>query len=180
MGAACAIALCLCVFAGDARADVDGVLTFDGISVISTDPDRLTDARGMGASMRVFGTSEPFNITMGGFAAIGTKDDTRQMRDVYNIDINLGLNPPTKKRRIAVPYVSVGVNFLYVATRSPEGTSAAGMTMGMNAQGGLFGYLTKEWIYSAGVKYIGAVVPGTGEGLDGVIFHVGVGKKLFD
>lgn len=169
------------VSGADAHADdVDGVITFDGLYVASTNSELLNDSRGMGASMRVLGAGEPFNMEIGAFAAIGMADGQRAMRDVYDIHLNMGLNAPTKKRRIAVPFVSIGLDFLYVNTRAPDGTSAAGMTMGMNAKGGLFGYITKNWIYTANVSYIGAVVPGTGAGLDGLIFQVGLGKRLFD
>ncbi len=165
---------------GDTHADVDGVITFDAVSVVSTDPDHLSDSRGLGAAMRVLGSREPFNMTVGAFAAIGKPDANRRMRDIYDISLNIGLNPPAKKRRLAIPFVSVGLDFLNVSTRENDGSNAAGMTMGMNARGGVFGHLGKSWMYSASVTYIGAVVPGTGEGLDGVTLHVGIGKKLFD
>ncbi len=34
--------------------------------------------------------------------------------------------------------------------------------------------------YHASVEYLGAVVPGTGEGLDGVILQLGLGKHFLD
>lgn len=179
VGALAALALCY-LPATDAHAGADGVLTFDGIHVASTNDELLSDSRGLGASMRVFGTREPFNLELGAFAAIGKGGGERAMRDIYDVHVNFGLNPPTKKRRLIVPFVSVGLDFLYVSTRTPDGASASGMTMGMNAKGGIFGYITDDWIYTANVSYIGAVVPGTGEGLDGVIFQVGFGKRLFD
>ena len=166
--------------APDAQADPHGVLSFDGTYISSTDPDNMTDSRGFGAAMRIVGKREPYNIEVGGFAALGQSDGQRLMRDVYDIHLNVGLNRPSRKRRLLIPFVSVGIDFLYVATRSPEGQSAAGMTMGMNARGGLFGFLAKDWMYTANVSYIGAVVPGTGAGLDGVVFQVGIGKRLFD
>lgn len=170
----------LVVTTTDARADVDGVLTFDGIHVASTNGELLNDSRGMGVAMRVLGKREPFNMEVGAFGAIGLSDGQRAMRDIYDVHVNFGLNPPTKKRRFMVPFVSVGINFLYLSTRTPDGTSASGMTMGMNAKGGIFGHITDDWIYTANVSYIGAVVPGTGEGLDGMVFQVGLGKRIFD
>lgn len=170
----------LVLFAAEAYAEPDGVITFDGLYVVSTADELLNDSRGMGASMRVLGGDEPFNLELGGFAALGVADGLRAMRDIYDVHVNLGLSAPTKKRRLVVPFVSVGIDFLYVSTRAPDGASAAGMTMGMNAKGGVFGHITRNWIYTANVSYIGAVVPGTGAGLDGLIVQVGIGKRLFD
>ena len=164
----------------EALAGSDGFITFDAVHVASTNNAQLNDSSGLGATMRVLGGREPFNLDIGAFAAIGRSDGQRAMRDVYDIHVNFGLNPPSKKRRLVVPFVSLGLDFLYVSTRAPEGPSASGMTMGMNARGGIFGSLSKEWMYIANVSYIGAVVPGTGQGLDGLIFQIGVGKQLFD
>lgn len=178
--AACAIAACA-VFAGasEARADVNGVLSFDAALVESLDDDNLADSQGFGATMNIIGRRTPMRMSIGGFAALGRPDGDKNMRDIYDIHFDLGLNPETKKRRPVVPFVSVGVDFLYVNTRAADGASAAGMTMGMNARGGLFGFLGKRWVYHASLAYIGAVVPGTGEGLDGLVMQIGLGKTLF-
>lgn len=174
------LALVVLGLSGPAAAGVEGVLTFDGAFVATPDAERFTDARGAGMTMRVFGKREPFNLQVGAFAALGRPASDRLMRDIYDVHLSMGLNPPTKKSRLLVPFASLGVDFLYVSTRAPDGNRAAGMTMGLDLRGGVFGHITEDWMYTATAAYIGAVVPGTGEGLDGLVFQVGIGKRLFD
>lgn len=177
--AASAMALCH----AEARADMNGVLSFDAALVESLDDENLADSQGFGATMNIIGRRTPVRMSIGGFAALGRPDGDKNMRDIYDVHFDVGLNPETRKRKALVPFVSVGIDFLYVNTRAANdtgaGTSAAGMTMGMNARGGVFGFLGERWVYHASASYIGAVVPGTGEGLDGLVFQVGLGKTLF-
>jgi hypothetical protein len=183
--AACLIAAgAVAAWSSDACADVNGVLSFEAARVESLDDDNLADSQGLGATMHVVGRRTPMRMSIGGFAALGQPDGNKDMRDIYDIHFDLGLNPETRNRWPLVPFVSVGVDFLYVNTRMGDGTpagstSAAGMTMGMNARGGFFGFLGERWVYHASVAYIGAVVPGTGEGLDGLVVQLGLGKTLF-
>ncbi len=175
----CALGL-VAAMAGRAAAGADGVLTFDGAFVLSPDGDRLSDSRGFGAHFHAVDRRDPFLLSIGGVAAIGEADGDKAMRDIYDIHFNFGFKMGSRKHKLLLPFASLGVDFLYVGTRQTDGSRAAGMTMGLNVRGGFMGYLGDNWMYHAGASYIGAIVPGTGEGLDGLVFQVGVGKKLFD
>ncbi len=170
-------------FAPSARADV-GVVTVNAVKVTSTDSERMSDGRGLGAEMAVVCGCDHMFFVFGGFASIGERENSdvgpsKLSRDIYDVHLNMGFTPATKRKRLS-PFISIGVDFLYTNTHLLDDSSAAGVTMGMNARGGVFGSIGKDWFYHASVEYLGAVVPGTGEGLDGVIVQLGLGKHFLN
>jgi hypothetical protein len=160
--------------------DAAGGLMLNHTWLQSGDEARTSLSRGFGVEMGAVGRREPFLMTIGAFYALGQPEGQKRMRDVYDVRFGFGLKPKMRRARLVVPFMSVGLDFLYVSTRSAiDGSKAAGATLGFDARGGIFGIFGKKWIYQASISYIGAIVPGTGDGLDGAVFQIGIGKLMF-
>ena len=76
--------------------------------------------------------------------------------------------------------VELELDVLYMTTRVPDGDSARGTTLGLNAQAGFMGFLGKTWVYRVSGSYLGAIVPGTGDDLGGLVLQAGIGKFFDD
>ena len=73
---------------------------------------------------------------------------------------------------------ALGLDVLSITTRTKTETMR-GTTLGISAQAGFMGRIGDRLMYRASATYIGAIVPGTGDALDGLVFQVGLGW-LFD
>ncbi len=142
--------------------------------------DDVADSVGYGFELRMVDRRSPLTMAVGGFAAIGQADGKKAMRDVYDLHYNVGVKPERTRGKMLIPYLSVGMNFLGVTTREPAGQTYRGTTIGLNAQAGVMGHLGDKWLYRASATYLGAIVPGTGDDLGGVVLSIGVGRRLFE
>lgn len=131
-------------------------------------------ATGIGAELRFFPDDECLTGSIGGFAAVG-QPGTEMRRDVFDVHFQIGIKPEDAKR--LVPYAALGLDVLHVTTHQMDG-SFRGTTLGVSAQAGLLGRLGDKWIYRASAGYLGAIVPGTGDDLGGVVLQLGVGFMI--
>lgn len=133
-------------------------------------------ATGMGAELRFFPDDECMTGSIGGFAVVGQPGtDTRQ--DVLDVHFQIGMKPENAKR--LVPYASLGIDVLHVTTHT-MGETFRGTTLGVSGQAGLLGRLGDKWMYRASAGYLGAIVPGTGDDLGGLVLQLGIGYMIDD
>lgn len=170
--------LVLVVAAGTARADDDEIaLIIDATMLYPRDG--FAASSGAGAEIRFVEDDEPFTIPLGGFAAVGQQDKGELGRDVFDIHFQAAAKLGGKRRRALVPYAGLGFDVLHVTTHMRDVTER-GTTIGISAVGGFMGTVGDRMMWRATVGYLGAIVPGTGDNLGGVVFQLGVGARLDD
>lgn len=172
----------IAALAGTARAGGEqGFLEFDGTLIKPTGEDgTVSDSIGYGAELRMLDNREVLTLGIGGFYGIGQEDGGKTMRDVYDFHFNIGIKPEGTRDSMLIPFMEIGLNVLAVTTREPKGDIVGGTTLGLNARAGFMGHIGDKWLYRASASYLGAIVPGTGDDLGGVVLQVGVGRILFD
>jgi len=142
---------------------------------------RVSNSMGYGGEVRMLDNRDMLTVSLGGFVALGQREDGKNLRDIYDLHLNVGFKPEGTKRSLLIPFLSIGINVLGMETRDEKGTNPLrGTTMGMNARAGIMGHLGDEWLYRVSASYLGAIVPGTGDDLGGLVLQVGVGKAIFD
>lgn len=134
-------------------------------------------ANGLGAELR-FLDDDCMTGSFGAFAAFGAQGtDTRQ--DVLDVNLQVGVKPD--KEGMFIPYLGLGINVLHVTTHvAGPSMTYRGTTLGISAMGGLLGHLSDKLVYRATVGYLGAIVPGTGDDLGGVVLQFGLGYMIGD
>lgn len=132
-------------------------------------------ATGMGVELRFIPDSECMTGSIGGFAAFGD-EGTPMRRDVLDVHFQVGFKP---EREGIAPYLGIGLDVLHVTTHEMD-RSLRGTTLGLSAQAGVLGPIGDTLVYRATVGYMGAIVPGTGDDLGGVVLQLGVGFKIAD
>jgi len=140
----------------------------------------VSNSLGYGAELRMMDTREVLTMSIGGYYALGQLDGEKTMRDVYDFHVNIGVKPEHTSGDMLIPYLTIGLDVLAMTTRIPKGDEYKGTTLGLNASGGVMGHLGDTWLYRASVSYLGAVVPGTGDDLGGVVLQVGFGRAIFE
>jgi hypothetical protein len=136
----------------------------------------VAESLGGGAELRF--VEDQLMIGVGASALYGSMPAMRR-RDVMDVRVD-GTLRLCKDCDGAAPYVGLGLDVLHVTTHEP-GRSVRGSTLGLSAHAGLVGETWKdEWMWRAGVSYLGAIVPGTGEDLGGITFTIGLGKQIAD
>lgn len=164
---------------GAAHADAAGALFVHHTWMQPGSTGDTASSTGFGAEFGIAELRKPFLLTLGGFYTLGQREEGKRMRDVYDVRLGFGFKPPVKQRAV-IPFAAVGLDLLYIATRMPDRTTHAGATVGFDARGGLFGFVGERWLYQVSISYTGAIAPGTGDGLDGVALHIGIGKIILD
>lgn len=129
---------------------------------------------GLGAELRFVPDDECMTMSIGGFVVAGAPG-TDQRRDVVDVHFQVGFK---SESRIA-PYVSLGLDVLHVSTHT-EMRSYRGTTLGLSAQAGVLARVGDRMVLRGTAQYLGAIVPGTGDDLGGVVLQVGVGFTLDD
>jgi hypothetical protein len=167
--------------AGDARADEDVGMVIDATMIKPLGEDgQVTNSSGFGGELRMLPHRDCFTMSIGGFFGLGLQEEGRTARDIYDFHFNAGLKSERSRGKHLIPFVSVGLNVLFMTTHEPAGGEYRGTTLGLNARAGLMGYLSERWVYRASASYLGAIVPGTGDDLGGLVLQVGVGKLFGD
>jgi len=137
---------------------------------------RVSTSLGHGAEIRFMPHREAVTISLGGYYALGQPDGGKTMRDIYDFHFNVGYKLERSRGKLLVPYLSVGLDVLHMTTRVPDEGTYRGITLGLNAQAGFLGHISKSWVYRVSGSYLGAIVPGTGDDLGGVVLQAGLGK----
>lgn len=135
-------------------------------------------ATGLGAELRFLSDHECMTGSFGAFAAFGDQGtDTRQ--DVFDVHLQVGVKPEHAGHFI--PYLGLGLDVLHVTTHeAAPAMSFRGTTLGISAMAGFLGHATDKLVYRATVGYLGAIVPGTGDDLGGVVLQIGLGYMIGD
>ena len=162
--------------AGTARADDDETALIVDATMLYP-RDGFAASTGMGAELRFVADDEPFTMSIGGFAAVGQQEPGELGRDVF--DVHFQAAAKLGGRRALVPYAGLGFDVLHV-TSHDRATTMRGTTLGVSAVGGFMGSVGKRLVWRATVGYLGAIVPGTGDDLAGVVFQLGIGARLDD
>jgi hypothetical protein len=158
-----------------ARADDGGAILVDAAHLM---PQQGTTAGGdgVGAELRFLDDHENMTGGFGAFAIVGAHG-TDQRRDLLDVRMSMAVKP--KSDHIA-PYLGVGIDVLHVTTYRTGMLDVRGSTLGFDGEAGILGTLGDKLVWRASAQYLGAIVPGTGEDLGGLILQVGLGWKMQD
>jgi len=171
----------IAVAAGPAGADDKAFgLVLSG-TWLGTTRSTVTPSAGVGAECLMLGFEEsrprPWFFIVGGFVVAPLdQDDARPQRDA--IDVHGRLGARLTFRPWMQPYAAAGLDALYVGTHGDMGPFKRGTTLGVSFTGGVLGRLGDHLLYTATVGYLGAIVPGTGDELDGLIVQLGLGLRM--
>jgi len=138
---------------------------------------RVADSYGWGAEVRVV-PDDPITMSFGGYAVVGQPDGDKQMRDVYSFVYDIGWQPG--KMRSFRPFLAVGLDVLWVTSRTPGEDALRGTTLGLHARTGIVHAISERWMAQVTASYLGAIVPGTGDDLGGLVLQAGIGKTFED
>lgn len=177
VGGAVAAAL-LAAAPAPAQAGGDDVVTLVNLTNLrhTGEDGRVAESRGGGIDLQIL-PSAPFTVSMGGWFALGVASGAPERRDVYDFHVQVGLKPERTKGTAVAPFLTVGLDVLYVTSYQDKRTYR-GTTLGASAQAGIIGYAGDRVFYRAGAGYLGAIVPGTGDDLGGLVLQVGLGYSL--
>jgi hypothetical protein len=165
--------LVLAAGAAPAHAGEDGMLVIDATMLYPRDG--YAASAGMGAELRIL-DDDFLTASMGGFAALGQQAEGGNGRDVFDVHFQIG---GRVGRRAFSPYAGIGLDVLHVTTHL-RGVDHRGTTLGVSVAGGVMGRIGKTFMWRASAGYLGAIVPGTGEDLGGVVFQLGLGAEIAD
>lgn len=141
---------------------------------------RVSNSLGYGAEIRMMPHREPFTVSFGGFFGLGERQPDKVARDLYDFHFNIGFKASKSRRRHLIPFLTVGLDVLFITSHQPDGATFKGTTLGLNASAGFLGHISDTWVYRVNGSYLGAIVPGTGDDLGGLVLQAGVGKLLGD
>ncbi len=139
---------------------------------------QVAESWGNGVEMRICHEREPWQIGIGGFVAIGQGEEGYTARDIYDLRFNVDLKSKHASGSSLIPFIGIGLDVLNIASHLPNGTTYRGTTLGMNARAGVGGWATRSIYYSVSASYLGAIVPGTGDDLGGLVVQLGLGYTL--
>jgi hypothetical protein len=143
------------------------------------DKGRISDSYGWGAEVRVV-PDDPITMSFGGYAALGRHDGGKDMRDVYTFGYDVAWQPG-KHDTVLRPFLGVGLDVLWVNSRFADGSAPLrGTTLGVHARAGAIHSLSRRWLLQVSASYLGAIVPGTGDDLGGLVLQAGLGKTFDD
>ncbi len=165
--------------AGTAHADSEETVLAVNLTSILPQDGIHAGADGVGAELRFFDEDEMLTGGFSAFAAFG-RHGADQRRDVLDVRFHLGMKPEDAER--VAPYAGVGLDLLHVTTHTygADSMTARGTTLGVSVEAGVMGKASRFWFYRASVGYLGAIVPGTGDDLGGVVVQFGVGRMIDD
>ncbi len=169
------------LLAHEARAD-DGVGMMVDATLIKPlgEDGTVTNSQGAGAEIRMLPRREPMTLSIGGYYALGQPSVAQTARDIYDFHFNVGFKPERSKGSKLIPFLSIGLDVLFMNTHQPDGAHYRGTTLGINAAAGFMGFLSDRWIYRVNGAYLGAIVPGTGDDLGGLVLQAGIGRLFGD
>jgi hypothetical protein len=139
--------------------------------------DGYAGSHGVGAEMRFMSDREPLTMALGGFATVGQQGRGELGRDVF--DLRFGGGGKLGGSRWLSAYAGLGLDLLHITTHLP-GAEERGTTIGVSAMVGFLGTVGERIVWRVEVGYLGAIVPGTGDDLGGVVLQMGLGARLDD
>jgi hypothetical protein len=162
---------------GTARADQTGLLV-DGTLVKPVGADgRVAQSSGAGGEIVMLPTSS-WIIQIGGYGVFGRPATGIEARDIFDLHLIAGMTPASRSALLA-PYAGVGLDVLSITTRDHDkGKTARGTTLGVSAQAGLLARFADRGLLKASATYLGAIVPGTGDDLGGLVLQLAVGMAF--
>jgi hypothetical protein len=101
-----------------------------------------------------------------------------EARDIFDLHIMAGMTPASRSAAVS-PYAGVGLDVLSITTRDHDkGVTVRGTTLGVSAQAGVLGRVADKGLIKASASYLGAIVPGTGDDLGGLVLQLAVGMAF--
>jgi len=167
----------LLAVATPARADQTGLL-IDGTLVKPIGGEgRVAESSGAGGEIVMLPTSS-WLIQIGGYGVFGRPATGVEARDIFDLHLIAGMTPASRSATVA-PYAGVGIDILSITTRDHDkGKTVRGSTLGVSAQAGLLGRFADRGLLKASASYLGAIVPGTGDDLGGLVLQLAVGMAF--
>ena len=173
--AAIVIGLCAAL-AGEARADDTGLVLSGTLVKPMGGEGRITESTGVGGEILLL-PSDAVLVQIGGFGALGRSADGKEARDIYDLHLMVGL--ATSRRSTIAPYACLGIDVLSLTSRDRDkGETLRGTTLGVSAQAGLLGRFGDRGLVKASASYLGAIVPGTGDDLAGLVLQLAIGAAF--
>lgn len=167
----------LLAVATPARADQTGLL-IDGTLVKPIGGEgRVAESSGAGGEIVMLPTAS-WLIQIGGYGVFGRPATGVEARDIFDLHLIAGMTPASRSATVA-PYAGVGIDILSITTRDHDkGKTVRGSTLGVSAQAGLLGRFADRGLLKASASYLGAIVPGTGDDLGGLVLQLAVGMAF--
>jgi hypothetical protein len=134
----------------------------------------VAESSGAGGDILMLPTSS-WLIQIGGYGVFGRSATGVEARDVFDLHLMIGMTPASREASVA-PYAALGIDVLSITTRDHDkGETARGSTLGMSAQAGLLGRIGDRGLVKVSGTYLGAIVPGTGDDLGGLVLQLAAG-----
>ena len=134
---------------------------------------RVTESQGAGGEIMLLPTSS-WLVQIGGYGALGRAEAGKESRDLFDLHLQVGMT--TSRSAAVAPYACLGLDVLAITTRDHDkGETARGTTLGVSAQAGLLGRFGDRGMVKASGTYLGAIVPGTGDDLGGLVLQLALG-----
>jgi hypothetical protein len=163
---------------GAAFADPTGLLVNGTLMKPIGGEGRVSQSSGAGGEILMMPSSS-WLVQIGGYGVFGQAAPGVEARDVFDLHLQLGMTPAGRMAPLA-PYACVGIDILSITTREHEkGQTARGTTLGVSAQVGVLGRVGDRGLIKASGSYLGAIVPGTGDDLGGLVLQL-AGGLAFD
>ncbi|HUS68354.1 MAG TPA: hypothetical protein VMZ28_27660 [Kofleriaceae bacterium] len=142
---------------------------------------RVAESRGAGGEIVVLPDADMI-VQIGGFGVLGQDVRGKTARDVYDLHVLVGLKTGGRSAPLAA-YGALGLDVLSVTTRLPEEEAGGdrvrrGTTLGISAQLGALGRIGDRGLYRVSASYLGAIVPGTGDDLGGLVLQLALGARF--
>ena len=142
---------------------------------------RVTESRGAGGEIVML--PDNMIVQIGGFGVIGQHIPGKTARDLYDLHLMVGLLAGGRRASLS-PYGALGIDVLSMTTRLPETDAPPddrirrGTTLGISAQLGALGRIGDRGLFRVSASYLGAIVPGTGDDLGGLVLQLALGARF--
>lgn len=138
---------------------------------------RVSSSSGAGGEILLLPTSS-WLVQIGGYGVFGRPATGVEGRDIFDLHLQVGMTPASRSATLA-PYACLGIDILSITTRDHDkGETARGTTLGVSGQGGVLGRIGQRGLVKASATYLGAIVPGTGDDLGGLVFQLAAGMAF--
>ena len=180
--AAALSSLALAALPARASADQTGLMANATLMKPLGGEGRVTESRGAGGEIVLLPDADMI-VQIGGFGVLGEDVPGKTARDVYDLHVLVGLKTGGREAPLSA-YGALGLDVLSMTTRlpaelaAPENRVRRGTTLGIGAQLGLLGTFADRGFYRVSGSYLGAIVPGTGDDLGGLVLQIGLGARF--
>ena len=170
----------LCILAagsGVALADPTGLLVNGTLVKPIGGEGRVSQSSGAGGEILLLPTSS-WLVQIGGYGVFGSPATGVEARDIFDLHIQVGMTPASRTATVA-PYACLGLDVLSITVRDHDkGETERGTTLGVSAQAGVLGRIGDRGLIKASGTYLGAIVPGTGDDLGGLVLQLAAGMAF--